>query len=108
MLAQGRVAESLDWVKEMLRTAETSGDPDLLIVAHWAAGCSHFWRGDLAQSRAHDDRVLALYDEKQHRHLADLIHTDPKNDVGFHSSLSTWALGYPDRAVQLCNAHDAH
>ena len=37
VLVQGRIAESLDWVNEMLATAEASGDPDLLIVAHWAA-----------------------------------------------------------------------
>jgi class 3 adenylate cyclase len=108
VMVQGRVAESLDWVNEILATAEASGDADLLIVAHWEAGIAHFWRGDLAQSRAHDDRVLALYDEEQHRHLADLMNTDPKSDVGVHGSLGTWMQGYPDRAVQLCDANDAH
>jgi class 3 adenylate cyclase/predicted ATPase len=108
VIVQGRVAESLDWVNEMLATAEASGDLDLLIVAHWEAGIAHFWRGDVTQSRTHDDRVLALYDEEQHRHLADLLNTDPKSDVGIHGSLGTWMQGYPDRAVQLCNANDAH
>ena len=108
VMVQGRVAESLDWVNDMLATAEASGDPDLLIAAHWAACATHFWRGDLTQSRAHDDRVLALYDEEQHRHLADLMNTDPKSDVGIYGSLGTWMLGYPDRAVQLCDANDAH
>ena len=104
VVVQGRVAESLDWVNEMLATAEASGDPDLLIVAHWAACTTHFWRGDLTQSRAHGDRVLALYDEEQHRHLADLMNIDPKTAVGIHGSLGTWMLGYPDRAVQLSEA----
>jgi predicted ATPase len=108
VVIQGRVAESLDWVHEMLATAEASGDPDLLIVAHWAAGITHFWRGEVPQSRTHDDRVLALYDEEQHRRLADLMNTDPKSDVGIHGSLGTWMWGYPDRAVQLCKANDAH
>jgi hypothetical protein len=108
VMVQGRVAESLDWVKEILATAVASGDPDLLIVAHWEAGIAHFWRGDLAQSRVHDDKVLALYNEEQHRHLADLMNTDPKSDVGVHGSLGTWMQGYPERAVQLCNANDAH
>ena len=101
VLVQGRIAESLDWVNEMLATAEASGDPDLLIVGHWAACITHFWRGDLTQSRAHGDRVLALYDEEQHRHLADLMNTDPKTSVGIYVSLGTWMLGYPDRAVQV-------
>jgi predicted ATPase len=51
--------------------------------------------------------VLALYDEEQHRHLVDLIKTDPKSDVGIHGSLGAWMQGYPDRAVQLCDANDA-
>jgi hypothetical protein len=90
VMVQGRIAEALDWVKEMLATAEASGDPDLLITAHWEAGIAHFWRGDLLQSHAHDDRVLALYGEEQHRHLADLMNTDPKSDS---ASTGPWELG---------------
>ena len=108
MLVQGRIAESLDWVNDMLATAEASGDPDLLIVAHRAACATHFWRGDLTQSRAHGDRVLALYDEEQHRHLADLMNIDPKRLSASSSPLGTWMLGYPDRAVQVSDASDAH
>ncbi len=53
VMVQGRVAESLDWVNDMLATAEASGDSDLLIVAHWAACITHYWRGDLDPSREH-------------------------------------------------------
>jgi predicted ATPase len=111
VLVQGRVAEALDLVNEMLTTAEAKGDPFLLIVAHWEAGIAYFWRGDVAQSRTHDDTVLALYDEyneEQRRHFADLMNTDPTSDVGVHGSLGTWMQGYPDRAVQLCDANDAY
>ena len=52
--------------------------------------------------------MLALYDEEQHRHLADLMNSDPKTSVGIFVSPGTWMLGYPDRAVQLCDANDAH
>ena len=108
VMVQGRIAESLDWVNDMLATAEASGDPDLLIVAHRAACDTYFWRGDLTQSRAHGDRVLALYDEEQHRHLADLLHIDPKTSVGIYVSFGTWMLGYPDRAVQVSEANVTH
>ena len=108
VMVQGRIAESLDWVNEMLATAEASGDLDLLIVAHRAACVTHYWRGDLTQSRAHGDRVMALYDEEQHRHLADLMNMDPKTSVGIFISSGTWMLGYPDRAVQVSDANDAH
>ena len=108
VLVQGRVTEALVWVNEMLATAETSGDPDLLIVGHRAACATYFWLGDFNQSREHGDRVLALYSEEQHRHLADIMNTDPKTGVGIYVSLGAWTLGYPDRAVELSEANDAH
>ena len=105
---QGRVAESLDWVNEILATAEASGAQDLLIVGHRAACTAYFWLGDLTQSREHGDRVLALYNEDQHRHLADVMNSDPKTIAGMYVSFGAWMLGYPDRAVQLSDAADAH
>jgi predicted ATPase len=108
VLTQGRIAESLDWVNDMLATAEASGDPDLLLVAHQAVCTTHFYRGDLTQSRTHGDRVIALYDEERHRHIAALTNTDPKSAVGVFVSSGTWMLGYPDRAVQVSDANDAH
>jgi class 3 adenylate cyclase/tetratricopeptide (TPR) repeat protein len=108
VLTQGRVAESLAWVNEMLASAEASVDLDLLMVGHWAACVTYSWLGDFNQSREHGDRVVALYSEEKHRHLADIVNTDPKTGVGIFVSLGTWMLGYPDRAVQLCNANDVH
>jgi predicted ATPase len=107
-MIQGRLAESFDWVKDMLATAEASGDVDLSIEAHRAASGTHFWRGDLPQSRAHGDRVLALYDEERHRHLADLMSMDPQTTVGVYESFGTWILGYPDRSVRVSEASVAH
>ena len=36
------------------------------------------------------------------------MNIDPKTAVGIYISSGTWMLGYPDRAVQLCDANDAH
>src|SRR4029450_12655977 len=105
---QGRVAEALDWVNEMLASAEATGDTDLLIMGHRAACSTHYYRGDLTQSREHGDRGLALYNEDQHRPLADFTNVDPKPAVGTYASLVAWMLGYPDRALQLSDANDAH
>jgi adenylate cyclase len=62
----------------------------------------------LVRSREHGDRVLTLYNEEHHHHLADFTNVDPKTAVGVYASLVAWTLGYPDRAVQLNNANDAH
>jgi class 3 adenylate cyclase/tetratricopeptide (TPR) repeat protein len=107
-LAQGRLAKALDWVNEMLATAEASTDLDLLIVGHRTACVTYFWLGDLNQSREHGERVLALYNEEKHRYLADITNSDPKTSAGNFLSVATWMLGYPDRAVQVSDAKDAH
>ena len=108
VLYQGRVAEALDWVNEMLATAEATGDSDLLLVGHRSACTSYYFRGGLTQSREHGDRVLALYSEEKHRHLANIMNTDPKTVVGTYVSLGAWMFGYPDRAVLVSDAKDAH
>ena len=51
---------------------------------------------------------MTLYSEEQHRHLADITNTDPKTVVGTFVSLGAWMLGYPDRAVRVSEAKDAH
>jgi len=104
----GRVAESLRWAEEMLDTAKSTGDPDLLITGHAAASSCYFWMGALSKSVAHGDKVLALYDGKKHRHLADLMNHDPKTSVNAFSSIVTWMLGYPDRAARLSDEAVAH
>jgi tetratricopeptide (TPR) repeat protein len=92
----------------MLSAAEATGDSDLRIVGHGAACSCYFWMGRLAESVKHADEAMALYDEAKHRHLADILNHDPKTDVGCISSLSTWMLGYPDRALRLTDEAVAH
>jgi len=104
----GRVAESLRWAEEMLDTAKSSGDPDLLITGHAAASSCYFWMGALGKTVAHGDEVLALYDGEKHRHLADLMNHDPKTSVTAFSSIVAWMLGYPDRAARLSDEAVAH
>ena len=67
-----------------------------------------FFMGELIKAREHGDKVLALYEARSHRHLADLINHDPKTVVGVYASHWTWMLGYPDQAVQVSDAKDAH
>jgi class 3 adenylate cyclase/tetratricopeptide (TPR) repeat protein len=102
--AQGRVAEALPWAHEMLDTAKAAGDSALLVTGHMTACNYSFWMGRLVESLKHYDKVLALYDEQKHLHLVDLLNEDPKTQAGVFASLSTWMLGYPDRAV--CMLHE--
>ena len=51
---------------------------------------------------------LALYDAEMHRHLTNRVNLDPKTLAGIFGSISTWMLGYPDRAMRLNNETAAH
>jgi hypothetical protein len=102
------VAESLSWAQEILDMAKATGDADLLIAGHNTANNCYFWLGDLNEALKHGDKVLALYDDEQHRHLADLFNMDPKTMNGAWRSQATWMLGYPDQAVRLSDEKDAH
>jgi tetratricopeptide (TPR) repeat protein len=108
ILSQGRVAESLPWVEEMLEIAERSGDADLLITGHGSACNCHAWAGNLIEAVEHADKVLKLYDDKMHHHLADILNHDPKSTAGTYASICTWMLGYPDSALRLNDEKDAH
>jgi class 3 adenylate cyclase/tetratricopeptide (TPR) repeat protein len=108
IFTQGRVAESLPWVEEMLTLGKVTGDADLLITGHTRACTCYCWAGEFTKAVAHADRVLDLYDDEKHRHLADILNQDPKTLAGISGSISAWILGYPDRASRLSDEKDAH
>jgi predicted ATPase len=108
VFCRGRVAESLGWVTQMQEAAETSGDPDLLIVGHLAALISYYWLGDPIKTREHADRVLALHIEDRHAHLVGMLNHDPKSSTLIFSAISTWMLGYPEQAAQMIDAAHDH
>ena len=64
--------------------------------------------GRAHQVLQHADRVVDLYDDEKHRHLADILNQDPKTLACLFASISTWILGYPDRALRLSDEKDAH
>ena len=105
---QGRIAESLPWAEEMLDIAKATGDADLLIAGHALACTCYCWAGEFTKALEHADKVLDLYDDEKHRHLADILNQDPKTSAGVFGSISTWMLGYPDRASRLSDEKDAH
>ena len=101
VMSQGRIAEALPWAQEMLDIAKASGDPDLLITGHNFSCTFYFSMGHLTKALEHGDKVLAHYDSERHGHLLGILNHDPKTDVGTFTSIATWMLGHPDRAVRL-------
>jgi tetratricopeptide (TPR) repeat protein len=106
VMNQGRIAESLPWMEEMLDIARSTGDADLLVAGHALACNCYGWAGEFTRVMEHFNKVLALYDSKQHSHLAYILNHDPKTIALIFSSIATWMLGYPDQALRLDNEKD--
>src|SRR6516165_5684924 len=53
-------------------------------------------------------RVLALYSEERHGHLVGILNHDPKTFCLRFSAQATWIVGYPEQALRITDAKDAH
>ena len=51
---------------------------------------------------------MGLYDVEKHSQVATFLNQDPRTQAGVFGSISTWVLGYPDRALRLNNEKDGH
>jgi predicted ATPase len=92
----------------MLRIANATGNADLLVMGHTQACVVYCYAGEFTKSVEHADKALARYDAETHRHFAETLYRDPKTLAGCFASISTWMLGYADRALRLSNEIDAH
>jgi class 3 adenylate cyclase len=105
--SQGRVAESLRWVEEMLGTAQATGETDLLIAGHMCGCFCYAWAGEFIQARGHARAIFEIHVEERDRHLAEILNQDPETMARIWDSACTWVLGYPDQALRLEQEKDA-
>jgi len=84
---------------QFLTLAEKQGATVPLMIGHRITGFSLLCTGDVAESRAHSDRALALYDPAEHSRLATRFSEDTKVVALTSRSLALWMLGYPESAL---------
>ena len=82
-----------------LTLAEKQGATVPLMVGHRNMGASLFYAGDIAKSRVHYDRAIALYDPAEHRPLAARFSLDVRVALLSYRSWALWLLGYPEAAL---------
>jgi tetratricopeptide (TPR) repeat protein len=107
-LAGGRVAESLKWVGEVQGAAEALDDLALRLMGHRLAQVTHFYLGRFEEARWHSDRIAALYNADQGRDSERLTNFYALNSRGVYGAPGLWLLGYPDQALRLYQATQAH
>jgi predicted ATPase len=92
----------------LLAEGDQIEDIDLQIFGHWTTMVSHHWMGSLLKARAHNNRILALYDSQRAGKWMQLTGQDLRTVAGIWSASSTWMLGYPDKAVQISEETSTH
>ena len=91
----------LQYLGEMVKAAERTGDPELLLQAHHSSWSTRIWNGEFARATEHVRSGLALYDRERHRHHALMYGGhDPAVCGKGQGAVALWALGCPDQAVQ--------
>jgi hypothetical protein len=91
-----------------LEAAEKYNDSNLLVIRHFAVNPTYFRLGNLNKCREHVEQVLSFYSEERHGDLANILNHDPKTMSLAFAASATWALGYPDQAIKISDAKDAH
>jgi class 3 adenylate cyclase/predicted ATPase len=84
---------------QFLALAEKQGPTAPLMIGHRLIGGTLLFAGDIAESRAHFDQTMALYDPAEHRQLATRFGVDIGVATLAFRSQALWILGYPDAAL---------
>jgi predicted ATPase len=88
-----------DLAAQFLAIAEKQVTTGPLMIGHRLMGSSLMLTGDIAKSREHFDRSLALYNAAKHRPLATRFGIDHGSMSLWNRSWALWFLGYPDAAL---------
>jgi DNA-binding SARP family transcriptional activator/predicted ATPase len=86
------------------RLAELSGDPQLVIQAHWGLGYARLRTGQLEAGLSHLLKAAEEYDFERDKPLAYAWGYDPGVACLTWVSWALWALGYPDQALARSRA----
>ncbi len=84
---------------QFLALAEKQGATVPLMIGHRLMGSSLLLTGDVAESRAHFDQALVLYDPAKHRPLTTRFGQDIGVSILMFRSQALWLLGYPESAL---------
>jgi predicted ATPase len=101
--AQYKTAHEL--AEQLMRLAQATQDPILLLGAHWALGTSLLYFGKIDTAETHTQEGLVLYNPQQQNAYLQLYGQDLGVVSRAQGSWALWLLGYPDQALQ--RAHDA-
>ena len=95
---RGEFQKAHTLAEQLLRLAQSTHDPVLLVWAHAAMGVNLRYMGQLVTARHHLERASSLYDSQKH-HAYGFVQDPGVMCLGYLSIL-LWVMGYPDQALQ--------
>jgi len=103
-IVHARLRIAREMAEELLKLAESLGDPALQVEAHQALAYPASHRGEHVAANEHAKRGLALYDSQHFYGNSLLLTQDPGVDCHNQAARSLWVLGYPDQAEATTRA----
>jgi class 3 adenylate cyclase/predicted ATPase len=99
-LVRGRLRLARDIAERLLRQAESSNDPDLLIQAHRPLGLCLLYLGELKKAQFHLRRAVQLYDPQLHGSQRFEYISDPAVLAHCNLAWTEWFLGETGSALE--------
>ena len=99
-MLHGELQTSRELGEQLVRLAESTGDPGLILEAHYGLGTALFFLGELVPARAHLEQSIALYNSQQQRRFLSGIGMEAGVSARSIASWVLWESGYPDQALQ--------
>lgn len=106
-ITQGRIADSLQWVRVMRAEGGEHAGLDQRIFGHTTAMVQYMLHGELQASREEAAHALALYDPARAAKWVQLTGHDLATFVEVYACQLTWMLGYPEQAKRASAASAA-
>src|SRR5713226_4319484 len=103
-LSRGDLRTAYELAEQLLRKAQGTHDPALLLYAHLALGDTSYWMGALLPAREHLEMSISLHDRDRDRPLT--FRYGALDAPVFRMSRAAqtlWQLGYPDQALKRGN-----
>jgi predicted ATPase/class 3 adenylate cyclase len=102
--ALGELRTARELGEQLLRLAQSAGDAELLVEAHYALAVPLHFLAEFVSAREHLEQTIELYDLWRHRDHAVRYGLDPGVAARSLVAWLLWELGYPDRALEKTHA----
>jgi predicted ATPase len=99
---RGELRTAYQLSEQLLRLAQSTHEPALLLYARHSIGVTSYWMGEFLQAREHLEMAITLYDPER-----PLAFRYGGRDAGVnclsYAAWTLWHLGYPDQALKRGN-----